>query len=111
MTSMISSLQAWVVDTVYWSIFSAYSLSGALMGVAHGSVHGVQALAPRLTSVQGIKKLALGERAVDGPINRAPAGAPRALLPCTHRACPGRRRGALASGGLALWEACVHLKA
>jgi hypothetical protein len=108
MTSMISSLQAWVVDTVYWSIFSAYSLSGALMGVAHGSVHGVQALAPRLTSVQGIKKLALGERAVDG---RAPAGAAHALPPCAHRACPGRRRGELVSVGPALREACVRTKA
>ena len=66
MSSTIASLQTWVSDTLVGSFVSVYALIGALVGVAHGGVHGVQTLAPRLTSVQGIKQLVGGEKAAHG---------------------------------------------
>lgn len=66
MSSTIASLQHWVSDTLVESFGLVYVLIGALVGVAHGSVHGVQTLAPRLTSVHGIKQLVGGEKAVQG---------------------------------------------
>ncbi|KAK9839882.1 hypothetical protein WJX81_008383 [Elliptochloris bilobata] len=81
MSSTVASLQSWVVDTIYWSLVSVYSLTGALVGVAHGSVHGVQALAPRLTSVQGIKKLVSGEKAAhDCALTGSAIGGPKTHL-------------------------------
>ena len=46
MASIIASLQTWVSDTLVESFGLVYVLIGALVGVAHGSVHGVQTLAP-----------------------------------------------------------------
>lgn len=86
--SAISSLQSWVVDTIYWSIFSVYVSAGALAGVAHGSVHGVQALAPRLTSVQGIKKLVSGEKAAHKSTAAGTHSRPRPPgSTCVYRFC------------------------
>ena len=87
-------------DTLVDSFGLVYVLIGALVGVAHGSVHGVQTLAPRLTSVHGIKQLVGGEKAVHGgavtgtpcPPSRAhhllliPAVAVTTVTPCHKQA-------------------------
>ena len=92
MSSTIASLQTWVSETLVESFGLVYVVIGALVGVAHGSVHGVQTLAPRLTSVHGIKQLVGGEKAAHGgaltgepcpPVTRA-SPAPDTCGCCCH---------------------------
>ena len=66
MSSTIASLQSWVSEALVGSFVSVYSHIREQVGVAHGSSNGVQTLAPRLTSVQGIKQLVGGEKAAHG---------------------------------------------
>ncbi len=93
MSSTIASLQHWVSDTIVDSFGLVYVIIGALVGVAHGSVHGVQTLAPRLTSVQGIKQLVSGEKAAQGG---AVTGEPCPVR-CLHHLVPTPVRAVVTS--------------